>query len=655
MNLGIDFGTTNSSLAYQATPGAAPQCVAVETLGDIPFDVILRSAVLLTQDGRVVKDGVGSSAVNPLNWFDPRSKQPRRVLLDLKPFLASFSLREQWPEVRSAIDYARYDDGRQEHQSITYVDLVTSGDIRCSREELLMASTAIFGRLFERIPSGALRSDSKIVIGVPLIFPDYAKKRLLEILVRTGILGHEDPYRSALRRVRFIPEPVGASLLYTDEWDTGRAQKERVLLFDSGGGTLDLALMEFERIDGRLRPVRQLALNARILAGRRFDQCVIDHGLAEYRARVLRSNDKLSQAEQVTDWQLAQAAESIKINLSTQESYEELSLLAAGVRPKVTRSQFEQWAAPLLQETEGLIRETVLDRDAVDTVVMVGGSSLVPCIQNLVTRLFPDARLVAEDASQRGKGEGVERALTAVSRGLSMYDDTIGQYGITPFEYGVYDAESNSTVSVIPRWTPHSREPAVRQVPVRRGTARTTLTLVQSLLESERVLNIVNAPVPDDASRTGTVSLRLRTSEGSLYPDIEILESPSGAELDAFRPMELPEVALARLIKDELHVVWWPGSVDVCEGATPFPEVSTIAKNDRVIYITRTRDGRPHTKRGTVQAIQRISDCVFYEKLTHWDITRWRIWISPDDVEHATVPFVPARRTDLRLAPSRRR
>jgi molecular chaperone DnaK (HSP70) len=425
MSIGIDFGTTNSSIAFQPYPGAAPECAPVEDHSSIPFDAVLRTAVLVDQAGNLVPGGVGAAAVDQLSWRDGTSGRWRRLLVDFKPMLSTFRLRSERTERRQAVDSAFYDHLRQEPQVVSIQQIIVSGDLPWSREELMTAGAAIFSHLLSAVPKSVMNTDPGIVVGVPLTFPDFAKKRALEMIVRAAGERWEEPYRDALRRVRFIPEPVGASLLYGDEYG-GRASTERVLVFDSGGGTLDLALLEFERRDGRLRPVRQLALGGEVLAGRRFDDCLIEHCLLQHREAIRRSNAQAASPEEVTTWQIAQAAESIKIELSSQEDYEELSLLSAGVRVHVTRQEFEGWAQPILQEIEKLVRAVVGSLDDVDTVVMVGGSSLIPCVQELIRRLFPLAEHHYENPLMKGRGEGVERSLTAVSRGLALYDEVIG-------------------------------------------------------------------------------------------------------------------------------------------------------------------------------------------------------------------------------------
>lgn len=644
MNLGIDFGTTNSSIAFVRRAGQPPECASVDQYSNLPFDVVLRSAVLLDQCGRVVPRGIGRAALDPL--FDPKTRARRRLLENFKPFLRTFRLRETWPAERSRIDFDFYDHLRQEPGVVTYKDVVESGDVDCSREELLTAGAAIFQTLFQKTPASVLQQKPQIIVGVPLLFPDYGKKRLLNIVVRSGIFESHEPYREALQCVRFLPEPIAASVLYALDCEPPRGRESgRVLVFDSGGGTLDLALLEFAMVDGGYRPVKQLALGSEVLAGKRYDECIERHALRPHYEAVLRWNATAADPAAVTRWQFAQAAESIKVALSTRQEYDELSLIGAGVRPRVTRREFEQWCADLLIETTKVVRSVVREIDAVDTVVMVGGSSLIPCVQRLMQDLFPTANVVHEDPARTGRGEGVERALTAVSKGLTLYDEEITSQGITPFAYGFWDMGSGKVIPAAPKWSSHKARHAVVAVPVAAGSTAATLTLVQELVAPERVLNVVNVPVHRTNGDQAYLHARVKTSDGAMYPDIELIDPVSGHLAGQLRTSTLDEHTLRRLIEQEDHVVSWPGATR--SQATPIPEIVDLKVGDFVEF--RERDaGREFIRTGNITRIDKIADGLRYAAVSHWDLRRWRFYVQLDERSHWT--FVPERITDITLA-----
>jgi hypothetical protein len=650
-NLGIDFGTTNSSAAFQRAPGQAPECVPVDRYSNLPFDVVLRTAVLLDESGRVVPNMIGAAALDPINHYDPQTKSKRRILTNIKPFLKTFRLREVWPVIWTETT-ADYDHLRQEPMVMSYKAFVETGDLECSREELMNAGSAVFRQLFVKTPALALSRETQIVVGIPLIFPDYAKKRLIDIVVRTGVFKSDEPYREALQRIRFLPEPIGASLLYGLELQPQRGKSSgRVLVFDSGGGTLDLALLEFATIEGSYRPVRQLALNSQILAGRRFDESIEINALAEARSLIRRANSNAVDPDSVANSYTAQAAELIKIELSTRESVEQVVPGTGGFRVTVKRADFEVWCRPLLVETEVLIRSTVSDLDAVNTVIMVGGSSLIPCVQRLVRQIFPKAEVLYEDAGDQGRGGGVERALTAVSKGLALYDEAIASQGITPFGYGFWDAEKRLVVPAVERWSSHISSRPVVSVSAPPTAEAMTLTVVQDLVTPERVLNIVNVPVHVKHGQASRVKVRIRTTDGSLYPDIELLNFDGSAIVDRLAFRDVAEHTLKQLIKDEDHVIYWPGTRSTRR--TPYAEVVSLRKGDPVIYTERCDFRRRLVERkGVIVKIHRIADGLPYDIVDHWDLTRWRFYIHRSG---GVAPFVPLATTDIRLDRTRRK
>jgi hypothetical protein len=648
VNLGIDFGTTNSSIAFQRTLRHAPECSPVDDHSNTPFDVVLRSAVLLDEHGRVVPEAVGSAATDPLQWKDSRTKRARRLIRDFKPLLGTFRLREQRSVEYTRIDRDHYDHLRQEPMVISIRDIIETGDVPYTRAELVSSAAAIFRRLFEKTPRSVIEAIPQIVVGIPLTFPDYAKKRLLEILVKAGVCTSRSEYKEILKRVRFLPEPVAASLLYAAECEPPRGRGSgRVLVFDSGGGTLDLALLEFEVINGHYRPIRQLALASKILAGRRFDQAIESAVLARFRNRVLEWNRGAADPIAVTDWQVAQAAESIKVALSTREEHRELSLIGAGVQPVVTRREFEEACQPLIIETREFIETTVDDVDSVDTVVMVGGSSLIPCVQRLLRSMFPTAEVIHENPAQTARGEGVERALTAVSRGLALYDDLIASEGITPFSYGFWDTLNCETITAVPKWSPHSAKRETVKIPAARGSDAMTLTLVQELVDPERVLNVLNVPV-STSQLESAVHVQVSTTDGSLYPGIELIDAKSGKSAGRFSVDVLSERELKALVTDDDHVVRWPDSRR--EGDTPYPEIVTLKVGDEVVCVQRGY-GRAVPCRGLIERIDRISNGLRFTQVGHWDLRRWRFYIRRD--RYSLMPFNPTELSDIRLARKR--
>jgi hypothetical protein len=286
--------------------------------------------------------------------------------------------------------------------------------------------------------------------------------------------------------------------------------------------------------------------------------------------------------------------------------------------------------------------------DDVDTVVMVGGSSLIPCVQQLLKKLFPNAHVVHEDPRQNGRGEGVERALTAVSKGLALYDETVARQGITPFAYGFWDTATNKVIPAAPKWSSHSSERPVARLSVPSGASAVTLTLVQEMVEPERVLNVVNVPVTGTNGDRTHVHARVRTSDGSLYPDIEVLDNGTGQPLGVFRVADLSDRVLRELVENDDNAIRWGGAALATERDTSYPEVVTLGVGDVVEYRLRRPNRAPILCSGTIERIDKIADGLRYTEVGHWDLTRWRFYIRVGEYGEAVV--VPQQLTDIKLA-----
>lgn len=647
MSIGIDFGTTNSSIAFQQYPGDLPKCADVEDFRSIPYNAVLRTAVLLDGGGRVISGKVGAAAMDQVAWLDDRTGLKPQLISNFKPLLSTFRLHSERTELAHVEDPEGYDHLRQQPEYRSIERRIVSGDIQWSRHQLVTAGKAVFSRLLDKVPASVMAAEPRIAVGVPLTFPDYAKKRVMEMIVGALRPRVDEPYRHTLQRVRFIAEPVGAAHLYGEE-SQSRAASERVLVFDAGGGTLDLALLQYERISDRLRPVRQLALDGAMLAGQKFDEAIIANCLLSHREALVRANTGTARPEEFADWQLAQAAEAIKVDLSGVD--ETMVFLPTGP-VSATRSQFEEWAQPVIHQIETLIRSVAGPLDDVDTVVMVGGTSLIPCVQQLVARLFRHAEILRENPRMKGPGEGVERSLTAVSRGLALFDDSPqgSASGVTPFGYGFFTMSDCKTVEAVKKWSSLNEPTEFVRIPVQPTAERTTLTLTQDMVRCERVLNILNVPVDEEERSRGYIVVRVAPSEGVLYPDVELISELDGEVKGAFRASELAEEVVAALVANDDHLVRWPGT----SGSTPYPEIVELCVGDYVEYTQRRGLRAPRVSRGRIRTILRVADCAEYPCAVDWDMRRWRFII--DDEKGGWLHHIPVYVTDISLPRGRRR
>lgn len=185
---------------------------------------------------------------------------------------------------------------------------------------------------------------------------------------------------------RIINEPTAAALAY----GLDKKDDETILVFDLGGGTFDVSLLEVG--DGVIE-VKSTSGDTH-LGGDDWDQRIVDWIVAEFKKE---QGIDLSQDKQALQ-RLKEAAEKAKIELSTvMETEVNLPFITADasgpkhLQLKLSRSKFEQITEDLLKRVEGPFNQAIKDAGVspsdIDEIVLVGGSSRMPMVQELVKKL----------------------------------------------------------------------------------------------------------------------------------------------------------------------------------------------------------------------------------------------------------------------------
>ena len=185
---------------------------------------------------------------------------------------------------------------------------------------------------------------------------------------------------------RIINEPTAAALAYGVDKETA----QKVMVYDLGGGTFDVSILD---IDDGVIEVLATAGNNR-LGGDDFDKCVMDWMAAEFKKTegVDLTGDKVAMQR------LKEAAEKAKIELSgvTSTNINLPYITADATGPKhldltLTRAKFDQLTAHLVEATAGPVRQALSDAglsgNDLAKVLMVGGSSRIPAVQDMVKKL----------------------------------------------------------------------------------------------------------------------------------------------------------------------------------------------------------------------------------------------------------------------------
>jgi molecular chaperone DnaK len=397
---GIDLGTTNSVIA--AVEGGKPAVIPnAEGSRTTP------SIVAFTESGeRLVGEVAKRQAI--LN--------PKGTISAAKRFIGR-----------------RYDEVQSEINTVTY-DVVAGADgaVRFDIHGKQYAPEEISALVLRKLADDASKflgeKVTEAVITVPAYFNDAQRQAT------------KDAGRIAgLEVLRIINEPTAAALAY----GLDKKSNETVLVFDLGGGTFDVSILDVG--DGVVE-VRATSGDTH-LGGGDFDRRLVDHIADQFQNENGIDLRKDPQALQ----RLFEAAEKAKIELSsvtqTQVNLPFITADANGPKHLVTtimRSTFEEITRDLLDRTLGPVEQAMSDAKVtandIDEVILVGGATRMPAVQSLVRRLTggkepnmtvnPDEVVAVGAAIQAGviKGEVKDVLLLDVTP-LSLGVETLG--GVT--------------------------------------------------------------------------------------------------------------------------------------------------------------------------------------------------------------------------------
>ena len=345
--VGIDLGTTNSVIA--ATEAGKPAVIPnAEGSRTTP------SVVAFTPQGeRLVGQLARRQAI--LN--------PKGTIYSAKRFIGR-----------------RYDEVASEQNAVSF-DVVAGQDgaVRFDVNGRQYAPEEISALILRKLADDAGKSAGEKVTEAVITVPAYFNDAQRQATKDAGKI-------AGLEVLRIINEPTAAALAY----GLDKKQNETVLVFDLGGGTFDVSLLDIG--DGVVE-VRATAGDTH-LGGDDFDRRVVDYLADEFQ----RDNGIDLRADPQALQRLFEAAEKAKVELSsvTQTSVSLPFVTADAAGPKhlsttLMRSTFDQITADLVERTAGPARQAMedaklTDKD-IDEVILVGGSTRIPAVQTLVRRL----------------------------------------------------------------------------------------------------------------------------------------------------------------------------------------------------------------------------------------------------------------------------
>jgi len=279
------------------------------------------------------------------------------------------------------------------------------------------------------------------VITVPAYFNDAQRKATKDAGKIAG-----------LNVPRIINEPTAAAIAYGLKNKDGDDGEMNVLIFDLGGGTFDVSLLTIE--DGIFEV--QATAGDTHLGGEDFDQNMVNYFIKEFK-RKHRGKDPSKNARSLR--RLRTACERAKRTLSAATTaFIEIDALYDGIdfNSTISRAKFEEMNMSLFKKTmepvDKVLRDAKTSKSSVDEVVLVGGSTRVPKIQEMLKAYFNGK----EPSKSINPDEAVAYGATVQS---AILDNTIGEAGedlllidVTPLSLGLETAGGVMT-TLIPRNT----------------------------------------------------------------------------------------------------------------------------------------------------------------------------------------------------------
>ncbi len=406
--LGIDFGTsTNYVTKYDF---GKQDAVAVANMGSYANSNIFENTIYIESGSNVVLGSAASKrgTSDPLNFFR-----------GIKRYISS----EQW------------------YQKIPHLDnrMYSAQDI----------ASMIFKEIKEKVEKSENKSIDGVVLTVPYSYSDRYRSRLKEAAEDAG-----------LHVLKLIEEPVAAAVSFgIFEKDLQINHKEKMLVFDLGGGTFDITIFEMEKLGNGQVKIEVLNTDGvENLGGEDIDEVL----MSKFRALIGIQYDDIANETELKDYQelLKKTAMETKENLSVDDIYESYAIITINGKTEeleyeLSRDEFATWMKTnnILGQIEDAIDRSLMDVgddglevEEIDRVILAGGSSNIPLIHYLTEKYFgkkPESRKNLGELV--GHGAGIVAGLTE--------DKSLNYEIIRKVSKNVGIAKGNKFETVLPKNT----------------------------------------------------------------------------------------------------------------------------------------------------------------------------------------------------------
>lgn len=424
ITLGIDLGTTHSVVALCGCDGLADavQILSNSTTGS----PLIPSCVAFTSEDGLI---IGEPALQHAQ------RNPSGTIRNVKRLMGQRFSSED------ANNSTFKDDGAGQLQIV--LRMPDGTDKAFYPEEI----SAMILRCLKRVVYEHIGAECecRAVITVPAYFNDAQRRATQDAAEIAGI-----------DVIRIINEPTAAALAFgLTRQDTSSLDAQNILVFDLGGGTLDITVLS---ITPHIGVYEVMATGGDShLGGEDMDLALCHHFATEFEQKYKRNVPSNSRA-----WhRLLRQCESVKRSLSYAKSASlEVETLLDGIDfvTSITRARFESLCSGIFDRcqeiTDQVLLDAMLDRRQIHEVVLVGGCSRIPRIKQFLEHMFDRVRLNTSMHPEESIAYGAAvAAMAEVDTNNNNDDDGVVLLDVTPLSLGI-ETEGNCMHVLIPRNSP---------------------------------------------------------------------------------------------------------------------------------------------------------------------------------------------------------